>query len=205
VNVNPARDPHIPDGLQELAVPIDSLNPDPANARKHGDQNLEAVTRSLEKFGQRAPLVVQKSNLTIRAGNARWLAAKALGWKRIAALIVDDDDVTATAYAIADNRTAELAEWDPVALDALIESLKSSEHAIGDIGFTDEDLEDLLGDLPGKNPPPAEETLPVPEPPKEPTTKPGDLILFGAYLECDACGKRQDYDPARIGEQCCDG
>jgi len=197
-------DTHIMEGLRHLAVDLDSLNPDPANARLHGTKNLDAVKRSLDRFGQRAAVVVQKSNMVIRAGNARWEAARSLGWTRIAALIIDDDDVTATAYAIADNRTAELAEWDTPALKKLVDSLhEDSGFTIEDVGFDDDDLEDLFSDIPRDQEP--EEEGPIPEPPVEPITKPGDLILFGAYLECDACGKRQDYDPARVGEECCDG
>ena len=59
-------------------VPIDSLTPDPANVRRHPDNNLEAIKASLKRFGQQKPIVVDSADV-IRAGNGTWAAAKALG------------------------------------------------------------------------------------------------------------------------------
>jgi hypothetical protein len=98
--------------LEHLAVSIDQLHHDPSNARKHGQKNLEAIKASLHKFGQRKPIIVQKDGMVVRAGNGTLAAAKELGWKQIAAVVLDDDNATASQFAIADNRTAELAEWD---------------------------------------------------------------------------------------------
>ena len=103
---------HIAEPLRGLAVPVADLHLDPANARRHGDRNVEAIAASLSRWGQRAPLVVQRDGMVVRAGNGRLEAAKRLGWTHVAALVVDEGSVEATAFAIADNRTAELAEWD---------------------------------------------------------------------------------------------
>jgi ParB-like chromosome segregation protein Spo0J len=93
------------DSLKSLAVPIDSLQGLPGNPRR-GD--VDAVATSLSRFGQRKPIVVRRDDGTIIAGNHTWQAAKKLGWSEIAVAYVGDDDVTAQAYALADNRTAEL-------------------------------------------------------------------------------------------------
>lgn len=103
---------YIIEALRPLAVPIDSVVLDPANAMGHPGENLEAIRGSLAKYGQRKPIVVNRNGNVIEAGNGTWKAAKALGWTHIAAVFVDDDPLTATGYAIADNRTAQLAEWD---------------------------------------------------------------------------------------------
>jgi len=103
---------YIIEGLRPLAVPIDSVVVDPANAMGHPDENREAIQGSLAKYGQRKPIVVNVNGNVIEAGNGTWQAAKALGWAHIAAVFVDDDPTTATGYAIADNRTAQLAAWD---------------------------------------------------------------------------------------------
>lgn len=110
----------ITEPLRFLAVPLASLNLDPANARLHGEKNLETLKASLAQFGQRKPVVVQKDGMIVRAGNGTVRAARALGWTEIAAVIVEDDNATASQYAIADNRTAELAEWDDEALASLL-------------------------------------------------------------------------------------
>lgn len=133
---------YIAEALQPLAVPIGSVNVDPANARRHPERNLDAIKSSLARWGQRAPIVVQREGMVVRAGNGRVVAAKALGWTHIAALVVDESSVDATAFAIADNRTAELAEWDDQVLADTLKSLPK-ELMLG-AGFTEADLEDVL-------------------------------------------------------------
>lgn len=103
--------------LQALAVDVASLAPDPKNARLHNERNLGEVMRSYEKHGQRKPIVVQRkaddgTAMVVRAGNGQLEAAKRLGWTSIAAIVVDERDRDAIAFALRDNRTAELAEWD---------------------------------------------------------------------------------------------
>lgn len=137
--------PHIAESLRPLAVPIDTLMPDAANARRHSERNLEAIKASLTRFGQRAPIVVQRDGMIVRAGNGRLEAAKSLGWTHIAAVIVDDSSVDAVAFAIADNRTAELAEWDTETLATLLDSLPQDVKI--DTGFTDADLEQMLEEI----------------------------------------------------------
>ena len=136
---------YIVDQLQHLAVPIDTLHPDASNARKHNEKNMDAIVASLHKFGQRTPIVVQKSGMIVRAGNGRLAAAKSLGWSHIAAVIVDDSSVDAVSFAIADNRTAELAEWDKETLAALLNSLDEKDLKM--TGFDQVDLDRMLAEI----------------------------------------------------------
>lgn len=135
--------------LSKLVVPIADLTPDPRNVRWHDERNIEAIMKSLEKFGQRKPIVVQDTGelKVIRAGNGTAEAASRLGWTKIAAVIVEEDDTTATAYAIADNRTAELAEWDFPELVGVVHELQMEMPDLGElaaIGFSPLELDDLL-------------------------------------------------------------
>jgi hypothetical protein len=111
---------HIAEPLRPLAVPLHTLTPDPANARKHPDRNIIAIRGSLAAFGQVKPVVVREATGTVVCGNGTLAAALALGWTHIAAVVKPMDQATATALAIADNRTAELAEWDNGVLDKLL-------------------------------------------------------------------------------------
>jgi ParB-like chromosome segregation protein Spo0J len=111
---------YIHESLRAMAVPIGELVADPANARKHSQANLQAIRGSLVQYGQRRAAVVQKKGMIVRAGNGMLQAAIALGWTHLACLQVDDDDISAVGFAIADNRTAELAEWDVEALRQLM-------------------------------------------------------------------------------------
>ena len=115
------------ESLRNLAVPINSLQGLPGNPRV-GD--VDAVAASLDRFGQRKPIVVRKDDGTIIAGNHTWQAAKKLGWTEIAVAYVGDDDTTAQAYALADNRTAELGSYDEEALAALIKSVGDVDIAL---------------------------------------------------------------------------
>ena len=156
-------------------VPIDSLTFDPSNVRKHGEQNLATIKASLNRFGQQKPIVVD-ANGVVRAGNGTLAAAKALGWKEIAVVRSTLAGSEATAYAIADNRTAELAEWDEDALAETLSALQCEDEALLDAaGFDSAELSKMIDGM-------AEVTEDeVPEPPAEPITKPGDLWLLGEH------------------------
>jgi hypothetical protein len=103
-------------------VPVASLVFDPSNARKHDEKNLQAIKGSLAKFGQQKPIVVTKDNVVV-AGNGTLHAAKELGWETIDIHRTPLKGTEAIAYALADNRTSELAEWDDEILNTQLTSL----------------------------------------------------------------------------------
>jgi len=120
---------------------ISQLTPDPANARNHSDSNLAAIAASLEQFGQRKPIVVSKDNIVI-AGNGTMRAAQQLGWELIDTVRVPADwsEAKIKAFALADNRVAELAEWDTSVLMEQAGALMGDGFKLEDFGFTDADL-----------------------------------------------------------------
>ena len=129
------------------SVPISGLAYDPNNARKHSPQNLKAIATSLNKFGQRKPVVVH--NGVIIAGNGTVEAARSLNWTEIiiTEVPIDWDITTAKAFAIADNRTAELAEWDtPVLVEQLLE-MEDEGFNLKEFGFDDGIMESLQKDI----------------------------------------------------------
>ena len=124
--------------MQIDRIKISDLSLDPANVRKHDRKNLDAIKASLRKFGQQKPIVVDAKGIVI-GGNGTMTAAQELGWTDIAAVRTELVGVEATAFAIADNRSAELAEWD----DKLTEVLKSLQDAdvnLEQLGFTSDDV-----------------------------------------------------------------
>ena len=135
--------------LAGLAMDVGALELDAKNARRHDQRNLDAIAESLREHGQRKPIVAQKvgERLVVRAGNGTLQAAKALGWKRLAVLVVEEDDREATRYALRDNRTAELAEWDDEALRQALRECAESEAEIAALGWTPEEFSsDSIGD-----------------------------------------------------------
>lgn len=104
-----------PEALRALLVPLRSIQADPKNARRHPKRNLDAIRASIREFGQRKPVVVRAA--TVIAGSGTLQAMDLEGFEEIA--VVQADDLTeeqARAYALADNQTGDLAEWDPEAL-----------------------------------------------------------------------------------------
>jgi ParB-like chromosome segregation protein Spo0J len=125
-------------------VPIDSLFEDPANARKHGERNLETISNSLRCFGQVESLVVQKSTGKVIGGNGRLRVMKDLGWDEVDIAEVDITDVQSVSLGIALNRTAELAEWDDEILAATLNGLALEEGLLGAAGYDEEELAAML-------------------------------------------------------------
>jgi ParB-like chromosome segregation protein Spo0J len=116
---------------------IQELVADPGNARRHSQRNIDAIMASLVRFGQQKPIVVDGKNI-VRAGNGTLAAAKALGWTHLNAVRSDLPAGELAAFAIVDNRTAELADWDDQLLLAALD-----DGSVGDLGFTTEEIEDL--------------------------------------------------------------
>jgi len=169
--------------LRALTVPISDLHPDPANARRHSDRNLEAIKSSLAKFGQRKPIVVQREGMIVRAGNGTLAAARALGWETIAAVILDDDNATASQYAIADNRTGELAEWDEETLATLLDGMDAEDRNA--LAFDEKEVRKLMQSL---TPEVTEDE--VPEVPTVAISQKGDIIHLGRHILM--CGDAND-------------
>ncbi len=123
-------------------VSIDSLLIDPANDRVHSERNLSAIRASLRRFGQQKPIVVDGENI-VRAGNGTWLAAKAEGWTEIAVVRTALTGAEAMAFALVDNRTAELAEWDEKILSQQTGALAAEGAGIDEAWWSNDELMDL--------------------------------------------------------------
>lgn len=137
-----------PKKLTVTLVDITKLELDPTNARLHNDENIASIKKSLERFGQRKPIVVQGN--VVKAGNGTITAAIELGWTKINVCPAPDDwtQADAEAYAIADNRTAELAFWDQTTLADQLTSLSSGGgFELEDLGFDTTFLDNLTAQL----------------------------------------------------------
>lgn len=117
-------------------VATEFLRFDPANARKHSDANIAAIAESLRQFGQRKPIVVTAENVIV-AGNGTVEAARLVGLSDVDVVRVPADWSAdqVKAFALADNRTAELAEWNPEVLSAQLLELDEAGFDIEALGF----------------------------------------------------------------------
>ena len=128
--------------LEHLCRPLSDLKPDPNNVRTHSDRNIKSVMTSLREFGQQKPIVALPDG-TVIAGNATLTAARRLGWEKIAVSEFTGTESAAVAYAIADNRTAELAEWDQYELHEQLSSV-AEEFDVNALGWTDSEIAKLV-------------------------------------------------------------
>jgi ParB-like chromosome segregation protein Spo0J len=141
---------HISPGLQRLAVPVRDLWPDPKNARRHDDRNLEAIAASLRRFGQQAPVVFVRRGrrkVVLKGSGLLKAASRILHWRTVAAVESGLGGADATAYAIADNRTTDLSEFDEELLAAQLKELQDTKFDLEASGFNEDEFQELLKSL----------------------------------------------------------
>ncbi len=135
-----------------MTASLETLQPDPRNARRHSAENLSLITGSLRELGAARSIVIDEDGV-ILAGNATVTAARAAGLTQVEVIDADGDTLIAVRrtgltpeqkrrLALFDNRAAELADWDP----AVLHSLATDTH-LADL-WADDDLAALLGQAP---------------------------------------------------------
>lgn len=86
------------------------------NPRKN-DPAVKAVKNSIKEFGFKVPIVIDRDGVIV-TGHTRLKAALQLHMSEVPVVIADDlDEEQIKAFRLADNKTAELAEWDFDKLD----------------------------------------------------------------------------------------
>jgi ParB-like chromosome segregation protein Spo0J len=125
------------------AVPVSRLRPFPGNPRKHGS-DIDRLVKSIEHYGWTNPVLVQEKTNRIIAGHGRIEAAKKAGIKNVPCIYLSLSDQDATAYAVADNRLAELSEWDLPKLKDLLGELDGAGFDSELTGFTDAEIDTML-------------------------------------------------------------
>ncbi len=132
--------------LQIEHVDIETLRPDPANPRKIGDAELEALTRSLREYGFVQPVIALRSDNTVVGGHQRLLAARKLGIKHVPVVYVDLPLEQARLMNLALNKIS--GEWDEDLLAHLIADLSSvADLDLSLSAFSEDELEKLLKSL----------------------------------------------------------
>jgi site-specific DNA-methyltransferase (adenine-specific) len=166
--------------------------------RRNPRKNVAAVpqvARSIRKYGFVAPVVVWTSRDQLIAGHTRLLALESILAKEPAFVPRDApgpglvpvrfhefvDEAEAAAYAIADNKLSELAEWDEQKLGEIFAEIKLADEALlAETGFGAREIDQLIReaagpDLVGEDPGPT-------EPPTNPVSRPGEIYALGPHL-----------------------
>jgi ParB-like chromosome segregation protein Spo0J len=134
-DTQPERSESSPEDIE--TVGINEIKVHPLNPRE-GD--IGSIIASLEVMGQYRPIVVNKRTQHILSGNHTYQGAVQLGWEKIAVHWVDVDDVEEIKILIVDNRTSDLATYDPQELNKLLTST-----GLRGTGFSPEEVAEILG------------------------------------------------------------
>lgn len=143
--------------MQVEAKSIDEIKPYENNPRDNDDA-VDAVANSIKEFGWQQPTVVDNEGVII-AGHTRYKAAKKLGLKHVPVVVADNltpDQVK--AYRLADNKTAELADWDMDLLNDELDQIRNID--MSDFGF-DEVNDDNVDDYDFDNEAVPDDDVPV--------------------------------------------
>ena len=111
--------------------------------------NIAAVRKSYETFGQRKPIVARADTYEVIAGNHQLAAARQLGWDRIAVIFCEDDDLTAKAFSLADNKTGDLGSYNQELLTEIIAELTVNEELLAATAYSEREIAGMLGETVG--------------------------------------------------------
>lgn len=117
------------------------------NNPRHNEAAIEKVAASIEAFGFKVPIVIDKDNVII-AGHTRRKAAERLGMKTVPCIIADDlTEEQVKAFRLADNKTSEFAEWDFEKLNEELAELRDIDMSVfGFLNAQDVNIDDFFED-----------------------------------------------------------
>ena len=166
--------------LQIEQWPVERLIPYARNARTHSDEQVAQVAASIAEFGFVNPILVGPDGVLI-AGHARLLAARKLRLIEVPVLVLGHlNETQRRALVIADNRLAMNAGWDEEMLRVELESLQEGGFDLDIVGFSDDEIEDLLRAPEEATEGQTDEDA-VPEAPETAVTAPGDVWVLGQH------------------------
>jgi DNA modification methylase len=180
--------------MQIVNMKIADIHPYEKNPR-FNDDAVEAVAKSIKEFGWRSPIVVDKDYVIV-CGHTSYKAAQQLGLAEIPVHVAKElTPQQIQAYRIADNKTAEIAEWNYELLPLELQELQDAEFDLSLLGFDSDELEKILngGDdktvLDGETEPDT-----VPEIPEEAVSCAGEVYQLDDHLLiCGDAANSEDY------------
>lgn len=188
----PAEHPWPADKVERW--PIDRPKPRRNNPRTHTPEQIEQLAASIKEWGWTIPILCDERGEII-AGHGRVMAAQSLGLKECPVMVARGwSDAQIRAYVIADNKLAINAGWNDDVLRAELADLEAGDFAMGLIGFSEGELDDLFQ----KNETPpgtGKDEDSAPEPAKTAVSKPGDIWICGPHRVM--CGDSRNPDSVK--------
>lgn len=165
-----------------IDVEIDKII-DYENNPRNNENAVDAVAASIKEFGFKVPIVIDKNNVII-AGHTRKKAAMKLGLKTVPCIVADDlTPEQVKAFRVADNKTAELAQWDFGLLEQELGELAELDFDMEQFGFEETEIPQTEID---------EDEVPEVDEKNEPITKLGDIWKLGRHTLM--CGDSTSID-----------
>lgn len=177
---------------------LQRLIPYAKNARTHDDTQVSQIAGSIAEFGFVNPILVGDDNIII-AGHGRLMAAQQLGLDTVPVIVLHHlTEAQRRALVIADNKIAENAGWNDELLKLELEELGDLGFDLDVIGFSDEELDELLGNDEQSGESDEDD---IPEVEDEPVSRHGDVWILGDHrLLCGDSTSKQDLDKLMSGE-----
>jgi len=123
-------------------VEVGELKPWDNNPRVN-DHAIDAVAESIKQYGFNVPILCDQ-HMTIIAGHVRWKAAMKLGMDAVPVIQLSLTLAQRKAFAIADNKTAEIADWNYDALAEILKDFPEQEIDLYSLGFGEAELDAIL-------------------------------------------------------------
>ena len=163
-------------------MPVGQLVPYARNARTHSDDQVAQIAASMAEFGFTNPILIGEDSVII-AGHGRLMAAQRLGLSEVPVIVLAHlNAAQRRALVVADNKIALNAGWDTEILLEQIELIRADGFDIDLVGFSDDELGELLAEIEAPETAGAiEGEDDIPEPPAEPVSRPGDLWILGPH------------------------
>jgi len=190
--------------LQIIYHPPAALSPHPRNARLHSPKQIDQLAASISSFGFNSPVLVDR-DCQILAGHGRVLAAVQIGLSSIPTVSIEHlSEAQRRGFMLADNRLAELSEWDEDILALELEELALVDEPfeLTDTGFELAKIDALIEERhrPAAEPDPAD--APVDLAAVETVARLGDLWLLGKHrLFVGNALKQESYQVLLEGER----
>lgn len=164
---------------------VSELKPYENNPRIN-DEAVQYVRNSIEQFGFKVPIIIDKNNVVI-AGHTRLKAAKEIGIKDVPCIVADDlTDEQVKAFRLADNKVSEKSMWDYSKLDEELNDILDIDMSMFDF---DTNIDDIFEEEENEV---IEDNFEA-ESPKEPKAKLGDIYQLGNHrLMCGDSTKEED-------------
>ncbi|MCB1390268.1 MAG: site-specific DNA-methyltransferase, partial [Rhodobacteraceae bacterium] len=195
------------EALQIIQMPITALTGFDRNARMHSDKQIDMIGQSIREFGFNNPVLVDGKN-TVVAGHGRLEAARRLGLESVPTVRLEHlSEAQVRAYRIADNRIAELSDWDEDLLRLEILELSEMELAgaldfeVSLTGFDTPEIDIILGGAVDKKKEAPAERVDLPDDNAVAVTRPGDLWLLGSHRLLCADSLQDDSYARLMGDE----